>query len=474
MNKVSRNFLTNGAASIFGQIITFITIAYYARVIGKDLFGSVTLAQQIILYFSMTVLFGIQTLGIRIISRKEIDISTALSEIISFRLFITAICIFIIILLSFVVGKGYQFNIILWMFSLTLFAYAFNADYIFNGIQEMQYNAVFNLCKSIVPAVIIFVFLRNKEQVYIIPIAILLGLVVGIAYQYYILTVKYRIHIEAGLSFSIIVKYAKYGSPFFISAIFSMINNNVDKIIIGFTRSHSELGEYQAAYTFISFLISLEALIFVPVFPLLISVYHKNNYDTLERLSAFVGKIITIVVLPVFAGGLILSKDIIVVIFSEEYAKAYIALNILLVYILFLYIREIYGYQLNAWQQERKYLKAVSVSALFNLTLCIVFVPRYGIIAAAVITVFTEIINLIFMKTYSDRILKLSLRSILIRNSMPAAIMGVFTFILKYFGASLILNISTSFLLYIVMLFVLKVITKKELIVFLFRKEVPV
>ena len=73
MNKVLKNFLSTSVANIIGQLIGFISITYYSNILLEYNYGMITYAQQFILYFTMIVLFGVQTFGTRLVVQKDKD-----------------------------------------------------------------------------------------------------------------------------------------------------------------------------------------------------------------------------------------------------------------------------------------------------------------------------------------------------------------------------------------------------------------
>jgi O-antigen/teichoic acid export membrane protein len=469
MNRIAKNFIVNGLSSLLSQLITFITVAYYAKCIGKEFFGSITLAQQIILYFSIAVLFGLQTLGVRMISDGSKSAKEAMTEIISFRLLIALVCFIVIIIMSVFMTSSYNFNFILLLFAITLFPIAMNLDWLFIGLQRMQHNAVYNLCKSIVPAMLIFIFVKDGSKAYVIPLTMLLGLFIGTIYQYTVLTYKYKVAFKFKFDYNKFKSLGRLAFPFLTSGLLAMVNNNIDKIIIGFTRSKGELGIYQAAYTFISFFITLESLVFTPIFPAMINLFNDSNFERLKALTKALAKYILLLILPITLGGLVLSKDIIRFVYGEEYIAAFLPFSILLIYILILYCREIFAYGLNAWNGEVKYLKAVSVSAGLNAVLCLIFVPRFGYIAAAIITTVTEVVNLIMMRLYANNIVEIKIIDNFI-ILVPAVLMFCFTYILQRMGIDFILNIIISMTIYLILLYAMKIVNIKELKSLLSRK----
>ena len=470
MNKLIKNFLSVSVSNLIGQLFTFVIVIYYSGIIGKYNFGKITLAQQILLYFTMIVLFGIQTYGTRIVSADRENAYKKAGEIITFRLVISLICFAVICLSTFVINKDINFKVIFVIFGLTLIPTALNIDWVFNGLQEMQHNAIYNLCKNIIPCIIIFIFLKSENNMYIIPIAIFIGLSIGVIYQYIIFFIADKGKFELRFNKDIVLKYSRYGMPFLMSGFFSMINNNADKIIMGFTRTEGELGIYQAAYIFISFLINVAAIIFTPVFPLLIKYFHEDKKEELRRICDGTSKLVAFTVVPIFVGGIILSKDIILL-YKKEYFQAYEPLRILLFYILILFIREIYGYQLNAYKLEKEYLKIIIISSVANLVFNIILIPKYGMIAAAWVTTLTELINLIFMRRCARRVVRTTDISYIGKAFVPAGIMGLGILGLKWINMNVIVIILISIVVYGVFAVITKVINLQEVKVLFSKRE---
>lgn len=399
----------------------------------------------------MFVLFGIQTYGIREISKSEKqEREKIVSEAQTFRFILSILSIFIILIISFIIKKNTEFKMILILFSITLIPTSLNMDWFFNGIQSMEHNAVYNLCKNLIPAILIIFLLKNKNQAMLVPIFTFIGLTIGVLYHI-IIYKKLNYKIRPSFNIEIAKKYIIIGYPFLISGILSMINNNVDKIIMGFTRGEAELGVYQSAYTFISFLINIIALIFTPVFPVMAKLYSDKKLEKLQVLIYNMGKIISFIAIPLAVGGVMLSKNILILFFGSSYKDGYIPFSILLIYILMLFFREIYGYSLNAWKLEKKYLGIIAVSSSLNLILNLLIIPKYGMIGAAYVTMGTELINLVFMKVYAEKVVKSKLLINVGKAIIPSAIMGIAIYLLKKASINVLIIIVLAIIVYIFM-----------------------
>ncbi|NFL03985.1 flippase, partial [Clostridium botulinum] len=134
-----------------------------------------------------------------------------------------------------------------------------------------------------------------------------------------------------------------------------------------------------------------------------------------------------------------------------------------LIYILILFMRENYGYSLNAWNKENKYLKSVVISALTNLILNLIFIPMYGIIAAAMTTLVSEILNFFIMRKHSIKIVKTNYITNFIKVIIPVVLMGSIVWGLKYLHINVVINIVLAIVVYFIAIIITRYVTIDEL-----------
>lgn len=448
MNRVIKNLFYTGFSSIFGLLLTFLITVYYNKKLGVEKFGSISFAQYVYLFLVTITMFGIHTYGTRIISLKNEKIGEIISEIISFRLAISILIIIINYIICVLFVNNIEERLLLILFSFSLIFSALNLDFVFNGLQEMKYNGIYIFCKNVIPAIVIFVCLRYFNNVEIIPMALFAGLLVGTAIQYYIIIYRKKIKVKLLFSKILLNKYLIIGYPFFISALMAMVNGSIDKIIIGALKVNSELGVYNSAYIFINFLITICGIVFIPLFPNMIM--FKDSKPQLSEFCGVVPKIISIIAMPILFGGLLLYEDIIKYFYpvKQGYEGAYIPLMILIVYIFILYYREIFAYQLNAWGLEKKYLKIVSISAVLNIILNLIIIPYFGIIGAAFVTLFTELINFVYMRKYAIKVYETKILKSFVEPLLPTVIMSFAIFVFKLYNVNFLIILSAAVTIY--------------------------
>ena len=69
--RILKNFLSLTTANIISRLISFVTIAYLARVLNASGFGQICFAQAIIAYFALLSNLGLTTFGVREVARDK-------------------------------------------------------------------------------------------------------------------------------------------------------------------------------------------------------------------------------------------------------------------------------------------------------------------------------------------------------------------------------------------------------------------
>lgn len=473
MNRVAKNFIFITCSNLLSQLLVFLTGAYYARIVGISLFGDVTTVQNMINYFTIFVSFGLQTYGTREVAKNDDKIDKVTGDILSFRIILFVISFIVIFVISLFFAK-FEHNVVLAklfvIWGLTLLPTAVCIDWVYSGLQKMGYNAIYNIIKTGLPFLLLYLFLKNKRGIYLIPIFTVAALVVGSIYQMYIFFIREKFYLKLRFNKASVKKYVVYGFPFVTSGILAVINGNIDRLVIYFSRGSYEAGIYGGAYYPIFFLTNVVSMIFIPIFPAMITYFNEGSKEKMKELMSKTSRLIAAFIVPVTAGGIILSKDIIVFILGKNYSKAGVPFSILIFYILILFFREIYGNGLNACNLEKKYLKAVFVSAVLNFIFNVIFTPKYGMNVAASITVASEVVNLVMMKYYSRDVIIVKNTINIVKVIVPTLIMAAVTMVFKYYNINIVINIAASSVVFISAVFITKYITVSE-IKSLIRKE---
>lgn len=179
--------------------------------------------------------------------------------------------------------------------------------------------------------------------------------------------------------------------PFALLVGFSTVYNRIDIVLITKILGYTQTGLYSAAYKFYDLLAFFPAVVAYALYPLFSSLMVQGRRveirDILEKYLRFMAAL----ALPIGMGGMLLSKQIIGIL-SPEFTNAAPVLAILVwaPSILFMYtvVNSIVISQLTKWA-----MAITGVNVLVNVIGNLILLPRYGIEAAAIMTLISEFLQ---------------------------------------------------------------------------------
>lgn len=460
MNKIVKNYFYILSGNIIAKILTFIFFMIIARYYGKEVFGSYNFAISIISYFIMFSMMGIQSYAVLCISREPQNEYKMYREIVSCELLLAIISSILMMIYVILFPKN---NMMILFVGTTIVIQALNTDWLFNAKQELTYTSYSMIINSLLQCILILLLIVFKNRnVYFLPIIVSISQLVS--YIYLIICSKNKFNLKLKIVKCNIFPYIRNGIPFFFSGIFATVNCNIDIILLGFMKTNEDVGLYSAAYKIINMLVLFVSIIFSPIYPVLVELIAQNKTDKLNKLLSTVSKVILMSILPITVGGILLSGNLISLLFGKSYEGATQAFCILLLYTILLYFREIYGYTLSTSGSQKIYMYIVSVSSSINIMANYFLIPRFGINGAAFATLMSEVINLIFMGIMAHRKVEFHIRNVpFVRIILSSFIMGIMIYFINKTNINVLGTVVTGAIVYLILIYCLRVVKKEEL-----------
>lgn len=181
----------------------------------------------------------------------------------------------------------------------------------------------------------------------------------------------------------------------FASSFAITIYVNSDVTILGVLTSDYHVGIYTVAmkiYTMVKSVLASILLVSVPRLSRYAGMQNRLNF---ERLFNKVFGAMVLTVLPAVVGLFELSQEVVLFISSESYLEAAVPLRILSIAL----VASLFGWLYNTcvlvpWKREGQFLVATLVSAILNVGLNILLIPRFRENAAAFTTLLAELCSM--------------------------------------------------------------------------------
>jgi len=273
---------------------------------------------------------------------------------------------------------------------------------------------------------------------------------------------------------SILKELFFYSWPLIFHQMVWFLMVRVDTLMLGFYKSTSSVGVYNAAIPmgkFITLFLNSFGLLFLPVIS---EIYSKGDLDNVRSLYSITLKWITTLTIPIFLFLTFCAAENVHIFFGQQYADAAPALIIISIGY---FIDSIFGLQswiLSASGKTKLLFMNSSVGLLLNFFLNFLLIPRYEIIGAAMATtttlLFFNMCGVYQIKKY------FKIKTYKFKN-LTIFLIGLIAIILAKFTISLIVDLFTitglagCFLLflifYIIGLLFIRIFSKEDKIIIL-------
>jgi O-antigen/teichoic acid export membrane protein len=236
----------------------------------------------------------------------------------------------------------------------------------------------------------IYLLLNDGTLYQFVVVYLFDSFVVAIGLIYFYIKQKNNIFLWR-FSSKVAKKFLKDSYPLIISGSLTLVYTKVDQVMINSMLNSVEVGYYAAAVKLSEFWYFLPMLIVGSIFPKIIE-YKKTNlelyHDKLEKLHTFLYIISIIIVLIVFLN----SDNIILLLYGEQYSNSIIVLQIHIFSLIFVSLATATSRWIYIENLQYTAIYRVLFAAILNIVLNYIFIPLYGIKAAASATLLSQII----------------------------------------------------------------------------------
>jgi len=185
--------------------------------------------------------------------------------------------------------------------------------------------------------------------------------------------------------------------------LFAGYDQAVDSMMIKSFLGSSSVGIYSFAYKIYSNLVMPAYFLSNTIFPML----SKNKGPRFRKILALAAKLTILGLLVLVPSTMALSRPVTLLIAGQRFAASVPVLRTLSLALIFSSINHLTGFSLIALKRQVDSLKFGLIALIWNISLNLIFIPRYGIMAAAWITVSTEaLVSLLSLSSLLKRVKK--------------------------------------------------------------------
>ncbi|RCW44769.1 flippase [Halanaerobium sp. MA284_MarDTE_T2] len=394
-NSVSKNTFFNLLINIIKVLIPLLTIPYISRILGPEKLGTVNFIRSIINYFIIIAGLGIPIYASREIAKIKDDIQKRTKffiEIEALR-FITIVIVeffFILLVLKFPnIVKGHiKLSLV---FSGLIISSFFNIDWFYKGLGKFNFISNTLLFSKFIYLFLIFTTIKNRQDIYNYASIILLSDLIFNCLMFFVARYKLDYNKLSWEEINLKIHF-KFVGWFLFSRLAVLVYTNLDSVMIGYIQNEESVGHYYVANRLVKIILPFVVATGAVLLPEISKLKEKNNY---KKIRGYLRKSISIMIMisvPATLGLILLSDQIIPLIFGVKY-KSVFTLRILSPLLIVIGFSSVYGTQiLLPFNKEKEFSLIIIFGAIINFTLNLFLIKRIGYNGAAISTLIAEVI----------------------------------------------------------------------------------
>ena len=380
---------------IFQMLISFIIGIFTARYLGPSNYGVLNYTASFVAFVTSIVTLGMDGVVIKkMIATPERE-GVILGSCIIFRIISAILSSVSIMVLVFVLNIDEPLK--LWLTALQSIQLLFQAGYIFDSWFQRHLQSRFVSIAKMLACIVVSLY-----KIYLLVYAKdITWFAFSNSLTFIVITlILYFSYKKAGgqklqFSYKVGKEVLSESYHFIISGLMVAIYSQTGRIIIGEYSTEAEVGYFTMATALSTMWLFIPTAIINSFRPTIMEYKEKHQEELyLRRLKQLYSFLIWLSILVSFS-MMLLGNFIITTLYGNDYEGAVLPFKIIIWSELF----SILGTARGIWilcEKKNKYVKNyLFIGAVFNITLNMIFIPDYGIIAAAIIMLTTQVVTCI-------------------------------------------------------------------------------
>ncbi len=384
------------AARSINAVSIFALILIISRRLGPDIFGGYAFLNAVIMTGIVVANFGLDTLMVREVSRDTSQGNRFLSTVLGLKIISSLIVISIVIgFLSLFLHNDAIIRL-LSAFSIVIFLNSLSQTFWYYGdaFKKFQFHAALWASSNVIKVPLVWFFISFRNDLTVVIYALVISEVVSLIASGWWVGSRFRL-VPENLSLQSMTDMLKKAWPLAIVFSLSAIYFRIDLMMLEVLKGEKAVGIYSVAYKLIELLSIIPGTVTVAALPGLASDYSTN----IEAFRASFHKTLTVLGVGGGAVGLILylfSRQIVLLLYGPAFSDATLSLSILSGAVFFLFVNGYLAYVTIATNNDRPVALILVASTILNIMFNVYLIPRYSHVGAAVSTLLSEILMLLF------------------------------------------------------------------------------
>jgi O-antigen/teichoic acid export membrane protein len=428
--------LGNSAAllllDLLNKAIPFVVFPWVVRALGPSVYGRLGFAGAVAGFFSLLASPGFTAYALREAAKNPDRVPFLARHVLGARLvFAAGSFLLLVISTIFLSPRDRQTQVLVVLSGLSFVAASMDIQWVFAARSRMWVIAGRGAIGQLAYAGLILALLRQPADAWVVPAAAILATLVGTLLLWLAARRQYQIPWPA-ISPMMWRGFLPVCLTLGAASLMSLIYDQIDTVMLKYFREDKELGMYVAAYGLMAAAMSFPPIL-AEVFGPLLSESAGQDSDSEVTYLRWFGYAMVGLAVPIAVGGFILATPLTTWVLGKQYSGSETLFRWLMLTLIAGPAASFFGSQLIPNRREQKYLRAVLAGAVTNIALNLVFIPRFGAIAAALTTAFSQTVVAFLNYHFARDLPRPSLQKPIVLALPPAVLMGAGLLVMQRF-----------------------------------------
>lgn len=466
--RAAKNFLILFIGDGISYLLNFFATVYLARMLEVSNFGKISFAFAFFSFGSFLTNLGLVSIGTRDIAQsgknsERLNQHKYIRDVVMLRQTLAVITFVILLLVAFFIRKSEDVRLLIVLYGLSLFPFAFLIEWVFLGWEKMLAVTISKIVIAVSYFAAIFIFIKRLEHLTVVPNLFFASYLLGALF----LLIVYLKQKPPQCAYALKSRFAdslqllKSALPIGVGAILIQFSLNFNVIFLGLVKNSLSVGLFSAASKILFFILIFDRVMNNTTFPI-ISRYYLDGKEKLSLVLNRLGKLILVIAIPICAGGFMLAKPLTVFIYGAGYEPSATIFRILIWFFFITMLNSLFTSSLIAGKKHKDYIASIGFGVLANVILNIILVPTLGARGTAISLISAELLtlNLLIRKTRPIADIRIRLSNI-VKPMLATAIMTLAILTLQS-RLALIPLIIISIIVYGLILLLIKGVSIKD------------
>ena len=391
---VKANYLFNLINSASQLLFPLITFPYASRIMMADGIGQVNFFQSIISYISLFTCLGIPMYAIREVAKvrdNTMEMTRTTVEILLLHAFLTLLGYMAVAVICLTVTKVQTDIPLFLLLSATIFFTAIGCEWFYQGIEDFKYVAIRGLLVKLLSVVLLFLFVKTKEDILWYGAYTVLGVLGGNIFNF--IRLRKYLHRDV-IDFRALhpLRHLKPALHVFALNVVISIYLQLNNVLLGFMKDAEAVGYFTAATKIMMITMSISSSLGAVIMPRTSNLIAEGRMDEFRILIQKSYDFVLALAMPLTVGLIFTSPSIILLLSGEGFAPAVLTSQIVASNILMVGLSGVMGIQvLYPLGKINIVILCTLIGAAVNVFFNVLLIPRYGHNGTAVAYMLAEV-----------------------------------------------------------------------------------